>query len=798
MTIKKISLIIYLLTLLTPLCHGQDGNSLSIQVLADSTHTPISSASIYVSNYSGQTDSEGIFIINSLKSGIYRIQVEALGFEPFIDTITKYGSEGLKLTIPLREESEKIEGITVIGNSENEKIKQAPIRTVFIDTRAVSTQAISLTDLMNRNTGIRIRQNGAVGSRPEISINGFQGKSIKYFKDGIPMDFLGEGYNLTSLPVEMLDHIEVYKGVLPVSLGADALGGAVNLVSDSKSLNKFQGYYEIGSFDTHRLGIITSKISKDQKWGYGAEAYFNYSKNNYKALVDVINPETRNPEAMRLPMFHNAYKHYLAEIYASIRNRGWADELKFSLIGFDLKKEQQHPSLMTDAYGALHSKQNSIVPSLRYKLNLFDNKFRIDQYSSFNILQTQRIDTIKGRFDWFGNYYPGTDVGESRLPSNSKVNENQWVSRTNISYLLSPSSKIELNYVFTSANRSGLDPLGPRIQGTDIDILSLESNYKKQVLGIALENNFLGDKIQNQIIGKYYSYQASGYQNTWFSTDVTENDRRTVSSHHWGVTEGLRYLINNTSLIRGSLEYTYRLPDREELFGNNVFIVPNFELRPERSLNINLGFKTKVFKSLTAELNGFYRNTDGLILLVPIQSPNAQYQNQEHVRGYGVDLDLNYHFGRNYRLYTNATYQDLRLFGIDAAQDAWKNNARLRNTPYFFANAGASLKYENLIYQKDELDIFFNYNFMREFYLETIPEDLEPGGFLGLSGSSNLNSNLIIPNQHLLNLGFSYGFLNNQVHISGEVRNILNKDLYDYYRVQRPGRSIHLKLSYRL
>ena len=251
-------------------------------------------------------------------------------------------------------------------------------------------------------------------------------------------------------------------------------------------------------------------------------------------------------------------------------------------------------------------------------------------------------------------------------------------------------------------------------------------------------------------------------------------------------------------MIRGSLEYTYRLPDREELFGNNVFIVPNFELRPERSLNVNLGIKTQVFKSLTAELNGFYRNTDGLILLVPIQSPNAQYQNQEHVRGYGVDLDLNYQFSRNYRLYTNATYQDLRLFGIDAAQDAWKNNARLRNTPYFFANAGASIKYENLIYQKDELDIFFNYNFMREFYLETIPEDLEPGGFLGLSGSANLNSNLIIPNQHLLNLGFSYGFLNNQVHISGEVRNILNKDLYDYYRVQRPGRSIHLKLSYRL
>ena len=87
---------------------------------------------------------------------------------------------------------------------------------------------------------------------------------------------------------------------------------------------------------------------------------------------------------------------------------------------------------------------------------------------------------------------------------------------------------------------------------------------------------------------------------------------------------------------------------------------------------------------------------------------------------------------------------------------------------------------------------------MREFYLETIPKNLEPGGFLGLTGSASLNSNLIIPNQHLLNAGFSYGFLNKKVYVAAEIRNILNKDIYDYYRVQRPGRSFHLKLSYRL
>ena len=57
-------------------------------------------------------------------------------------------------------------------------------------------------------------------------MNGFQDRAIKNFKDGIPMDYLGAGYNISLVPVNMLERVEVYKGVLPTALGADALGGA--------------------------------------------------------------------------------------------------------------------------------------------------------------------------------------------------------------------------------------------------------------------------------------------------------------------------------------------------------------------------------------------------------------------------------------------------------------------------------------------------------------------------------------------------------------------------------------------
>lgn len=796
MTVRGVIVFIFISSIFLSTAIAQGTGQVTIKVSDASSHEAVSSATIRLESYQSSSNSLGLAQFGQVKPGANILEVQAIGFRPFRDTINKNAGENLNLEVSLFREAELIEGIEVVGRGRLEKAKQEPIRSVIIDTRAISAQASSLTDIMNQSPGIRVRQNGSLGSKPELSINGFQGKAIKYFKDGIPIDYLGEGYNMSVIPLELLDHVQIYKGILPVNLGADALGGAINLVSNQSTENQLRAYYEIGSFQTHRAGVTSHFFSKDKRLGYGLDLNYNYSANNYKALLEVPNPETMNLEKQRLPLFHNAYRNAFAEAYFSIRERTWADELKFSILGFDLKKEQQHPALMTDAYGAVLGKQRTIAPSIRYQKALLGGKLKIDQYGSYNDLISQRIDTLHGRYDWYGNFSPRTEPGESRLASNSEVHEKQWLSRSNLSYQLNPFSKLEFNYVYSNVSRSGKDPLGPKVQGTGEDVLSLPAKYQKHVFNLGLENYFFGEKLQNQVIAKHYRYIASGINNTWYFTEITLDNFREVNGNYWGVTEAIKYQINPLSLVRGSIEYSYRLPEREELFGNNVFIVPNFEINPERSFNASIGYQSRFFDKLQFEFNGFYRRTKDLILLVPIQAPNAQYQNQDQVKGFGFDVDLAYQLNKNYSISGNATWQDLRLFGISKPVDSWKNEARLRNTPYFFANLAAQAKYDNLFSQQDELKLFLHYNFMREFYLETISKDLEPGGFLGLQGSANLNSNLIIPNQQVWNVGALYKFAPSKLQLGAEVRNLLNQELYDYYRVQRPGRSFHLKLSY--
>lgn len=758
---------------------------------------PIEAATIRLGGLETQSNQQGYFSFAQLPVGAYTLKVSALGYATQEQQLEKYNGRQMNIEVLLLPQSKMLAEASVEGRAHQSQRLQ-PIKTTLIDTRAVSTQATSLTELMNRAPGIRIRQSGGTGSNPDVSVNGFQGKAIKYFKDGVPLDYLGDGYSIATMPLEAIDHIEIYRGILPIYLGADALGGAINLMPHKATGTKANAFYEIGSFGSHRLGVQGSKSSQDNRWLLGGELYYNYAKNNYKAWVEVPDPITKNPELQHLPFFHNGSKHLYGEVFAQLQNRSWADELRFSLIGFDLSREQQHPAMMTDAYGAVRAKQYTLAPSLRYKKALLDGKLHIDQFISYNNLQTERIDTLRGSYDWYGNFTPKTSIGETRLPSQSHINEHQVVSRSNLSYQINAHTQLGLNYVFTQVNRRGTDPYGPTLEETGVDVLQLQSTYKKQVLGLSLDNYWLDEKLQNQLMAKYYNYNASGIQNTWLSANVGEKDRRTVSGNYWSLADAIRYRLSTTSLFRLGAEYTYRLPEREELFGNNIFIVPNFELKPEQSLNFTLGYQQTFFSSLDVEANAFYRRTKDQILLVTIDAPNAQYKNQENVRGYGFDLDVNYRFWTNYRFNANATWTNLRLYGITSEKNEWMNDARLRNTPYFFANIGLQGKYGNLLRNSDKLDIFVNYNFMREFYLETIPKSWEPNGFLGLSGNANVNSNLIIPNQHLLSGGFTYHPSYRGLTIGAEVRNILNKNLYDYYRIQRPGRSFYLKLSYQI
>lgn len=737
---------------------------------------------------------DGSFYISPVKPGKHVLRVRAMGYLPYEQEILKNEKQVLDLHIIMDDETKHVSEVTVIGKTETQQAREQAIRAVVVDTRAVAQQPVTLAELMNRSPGVRVRQSGGLGSALDISLNGFQARAVRHFKDGIPLNYLLGGYGIHNIPVNSLERVDVYKGVLPISLGADALGGAVNIVTRKRTGRQLQASYEIASFNTHRLSL-SGHADLGKSFYTEVEAFFNHSDNNYHASVMVTDPETGNQTEQSVKLFHNAYTGYYTEAIIGVRDKSWAKDLRLGLAGFQVEREQQHPVFMTDPYGAVLGKQSSVVPTLRYKGDFFQDRLSIDQFAVANTIRLNTVDTARGVYDWFGNFKPiGNRIGESGRPSLSDIDLQQIVSRTNLSWKLSEKQTLSANYTFTRSIRKGEDPYGPRFANSDIDVLSARTRYNKQVAGLDWSGE-INRLWSFSAMAKWYKYSTVGTE-AWANRPIQEIEETATSNHYYGAGGSLRYRWAEGSYARFSTEYAYRIPEVDELFGDAVWMVPNFNLNPEKSLNFNLGVKSK-YASLQYEINSFFRRTTGLIMVIPVLAPYAQFQNMNNVRGYGLEIDLSLPLTSNIDATGNATWQSLRYFGF-SDQDEWRNGTRLQNTPYFFSNVGLSGHFEDIGKRGNQLTAYLNYNFVREFYLETIPKSAEPKGLLGLWGSAGVESGLIIPNQSLLSGGVNYKIHANKYMIGAEVKNILDSRLYDYFRVQRAGRSFHLKVTYQI
>jgi outer membrane receptor protein involved in Fe transport len=668
----------------------------------------------------------------------------------------------------------------------------SPVKIQTINTAVYKDQPTTLVELMNRSAGIRIRQTGGLGSRSNLMLNGFQNKAVRYFKDGIPLDYLGGGFDISLVPTNMLDHIEVYKGVLPFSLGADALGGAINMVTTHQINNFLNLSYEFGSFNTHRASLNGYVKNSGTGLFAGINAFYNYSDNNYKVDIQQVDANTGIKKDYTVKLFHNKFTNYYAEGFIGVADKSWADELKLSVTAFGIDRQFQFGATMDKPYGAATGDQYAIVPSLLYKKQLFEEKLKISQFLVYNTLHGGTTDTAHGYYDWFGNFTPSdTKKGEiSDRGTLSDIRFKYFTSRTNISFDLTPQQVLNLNMVFNNFSRKGTDPFGYKFKD-ETDVLTLPATYNKTIISGGLTSLFFDKKLQNSIAVKFFHYNTNASDGDYQGNKITTQNSNTS----WGVAEAIRYNLTSRSSVQASIETALRLPDQDELFGDGNLKLSNFTLKPERSLNINLGYKTAIPGVFKTEINAFYRYTTDLILLMPINFMYAQSQNVDKVRGAGLDADASYQLLPWLEANGNFTYQDLRLVNPgNVATD----KARLRNTPYFFANAGLNTKFKKIFSTKDRLQVYWYYTFVREYYVDYIPKKVEPGGFLGLFGKAGIDAQNIIPDQQVHAAGFTYYPSGNRYAIGFQARNLFDTNVFDNFKVQNPGRSFSVKLSYSL
>lgn len=99
------------------------------------------------------------------------------------------------------------------------------------------------------------------------------------------MDGMSSAFSLSNIPAGLAKRVEVYKGVVPIELGGDALGGAINIVTDNSRRTRVNASYSYGSFNTHKSNVYAEHTTKNGFY-VSLNAYQNYSDNDYKVHID--------------------------------------------------------------------------------------------------------------------------------------------------------------------------------------------------------------------------------------------------------------------------------------------------------------------------------------------------------------------------------------------------------------------------------------------------------------------------------------------------------------------------------
>ncbi|PWJ60485.1 outer membrane receptor protein involved in Fe transport [Dyadobacter jejuensis] len=762
-------------TVLTGQVWSEDGEAL-----------PGATVSLQGTSYGTTADADGRYVLKQVRPGRYQLLVVFMGYETVSKDITVSVGEPIEQNYKLVSTTRELESLSVVGRTETTEVNRQAYNVTAIDAKKLQNSTLDLSHALDRVAGVRVRESGGVGSNMNFSLNGFTGRQVKFFLDGVPMDNFGSSFQLNNIPINLAERVEVYKGVVPIWLGSDALGGAVNIVTSTRQNSYLDASYSYGSFNTHRTTVNAGYTSKN---GFTAQlnAFQNYSDNNYWINVDVADINTGAYfRDQRLRRFHDTYHNETVIANVGVVNKKFADRL---LIGITLGKnraEIQTGARMVSVFGAWHRKGNIVMPSLKYQKNdLFVKGLNVNVSANYNLGQEQNVDTLYRRYNWFQQFKQYDGLGSERERSLYRFRNNNGLVTANMSYQIDSKHSITLNNVYNTFNRRGEDELFP-----DAEKYEQPKVNKKNVLGLGYKYDY-SERWNTSVFLKqftqYNQYSVSYNPSGNWGDNAYEEQKNSFTKLGYGIASTF-FLLEKLQL-KGSFEKSYRLPETDELFGDLINLEGNIALDPETSYNYNLGFSYQTninkFHRIGLDANLLYRDAQGFIR--PRLNANQTKQvmdNLADVTNFGIDGEVRYSYKQLLTASVNLTYQDLRnntRFEEGYTIESPLYRDRIPNMPFMFGHADASLFLKDFIKKGNSLTLGYNLLFVHAYYL-----------YWPSLGSDKLD----IPRQVSHDVNMVYAMANGKYNISLECKNLLDAKLFDNFSLQKPSRGFYVKLRY--
>ena len=743
---------------------------------------PVAQASLAIegTSYGTYSNDNGSYRLE-LPEGTYTVIASFIGYESQKKSVKLTGKKTVDFI--LQEETVALKDVEVYAKSKSQKLREGAFAVNALDVKPVVNSLSNLNELVNRTSGIKVRQEGGVGSDYDLSINGMSGNSVRYFIDGAPLETKGSEVSLANLPVNIIDHIEMYKGVVPAYLGSDALGGAINIVTKKEKKNYLDMSYGIGSFHTHKADLNAQIVFPKSGVIVRPTVGVNYSKNDYTMKgVEVWDESVRKYVPSNRKRFHDDYFSLLAQVEVGVTGKPWADDFFVTASYSKVDKELQTGSIQTKVYGMAERNGSAYNVSAQYRKKDFLLKgLQMHSMLSHTWDYSLTVDTAYRVYDWNGDYIESSRneiTGRERSLRHYKRPTTMF--RSNWDYRFNPKHAVNLNYL---VNRTGND----RYDEVDSSFEPSNDVVCKHILGLSYHQQLWQDKMENTFFVKDYVNHLNIRQTDLYWQTGSDKGKGESTGNYWGYGVGTRVSFWEPLALKASFEHSVRLPLARELLGNGSTIYANTALNPEKSDNVNLGvfgtWHPGAGHVLYYEVNGFMRFVDDYIQAVVAEKEGMmQYENVPAVHIKGLEGEVRYSWKQNLQCMANVSWQDARdqrKYKEDGKLSATYLN-RVPNRPWLFGAAEVNYTFHDVCRKNSSLRLETSYQWVHWYYLTW-------------EAYGAKESKAQIPAQHVVNAGVTYSLENGRYNLSVSCDNIFDRLVYDHYKLQKPGRSFFLK-----
>ncbi len=216
-----------------------------------------------------ETNARGEYRFDGLRGGTFTVAANVPGFTK-VSTETKLARDKA-VTVDLHLELSAVQEQVVVSASLGGALSsQIGSSVSVVSQQEIQDEGVeTLADALRNIPGVNINRTGQMGAVTSAFIRGGSSNYNLVMIDGIPMNDFGGGFDLSPLPVDGVEDVEVMRGPESALYGSNAVAGVINVVSETgEGAPHFSFLGEGGSYDTWRLATEGTGAHDGFSWAY--------------------------------------------------------------------------------------------------------------------------------------------------------------------------------------------------------------------------------------------------------------------------------------------------------------------------------------------------------------------------------------------------------------------------------------------------------------------------------------------------------------------------------------------------